>query len=162
MPDTVLVAVIVGGVSSTVAPLLLSALNSRNRRKEKAEDYERLDKVARQAAEAAELLVERQDAAAGKAAEAARLLAINTAEVAETAKESKKTLDTIHGLVNSNLTASMQGEYGSAVREAAALQELIELKKAAGSEPTVEALAALKSARDRIAELGLILSDRRT
>jgi hypothetical protein len=152
MADTVIVAAVVA-VSSTVGPMLVAMVQSRNRRKEKEQDYARQDAVAK-------LLVERQDAAAGKAAEAAQLLAVNTAEVAATALESKKTLDTIHTLVNSNLTASMQAEFNATVREAAMMQEVIDLKRAAGVEPTIETLATLESTKSRISELSAALADR--
>jgi DNA anti-recombination protein RmuC len=159
MADTLIIAGVVAA-SSTFGPVLVAMVQSRNRRKEKEQDYARQDAVAKQAAEAARLLVERQDAAAGKAAEAANLLAVNTAKVAATAQEAKKTLDTIHTLVNSNLTASMQAEFNATVREAAMMQEVIDLKRAAGVEPTIETLATLESTKSRISELNAALADR--
>lgn len=158
-PDNAFVAVVLA-VSSTVSPLLLSMLNSRNRRKEKVEDYARQDAVATQAKEAARLLVERQDAAASKAAEAAQLLATNTAKVAETAERANDKLDVIHTLVNSNMTTALQSEYDAIVREAAMMQEVIELKIAAGSQPTIKTLASLTATKAKIIELGTALADR--
>ena len=153
--DAVLISAVVA--ISTAVQLVLT---SRNTRKEKAQDYARQDEVARQAAEAARLLSDRQDAAALKAEEAARLLAVNTANVAETARESKKTLDTIHGLVNSNLTASKQAEFAATVREAAMMQEVIDLKRASGVEPSIETLATLEATRTKIGEMKAELADR--
>jgi hypothetical protein len=153
--DAVLISAIVA--ISTAAQLVLT---SRAKRKEKDQDYAREDAVAKQAAEAARLLVERQDAMASKAAEAARLLAVNTEAVAKTAQRTSDKLDVIHTLVNSNMTAAMQAELDATVREAAMIQEVMDLKKTSGVDPTVEALAALKSARNKIAELTSTLTDR--
>jgi len=160
--DAVLISAIVA--VSTAVQLVLT---SRAKRKEKDQDYAREDAVAKQAAEAARLLVERQDAMASKAAEAARLLAVNTAAVTETAhvaaesaQRTSDKLDVIHILVNSNMTAAMQAELDATVREAAMIQEVMDLKMAAGTQPAVEALAALESARKKIGELGAALKDR--
>jgi hypothetical protein len=164
--DTVTLGIVVA-VCSTVGPALIAIVQSINKRKEKDQDYAREDAVALQAAEAAKLLVERQDAIAAKTAETARLLAVNTRAVTETAhaaaevaQRTNDKLDVIHVLVNSNMTAAMQAELDATLREAAMIQEVIELKKAAGSEPTVETLAALESARNKIGELGSALKDR--
>jgi hypothetical protein len=141
MADTVIIAGVVAA-SSTIGPVLVAMVQSRNRRKEKEQDYERQDKVAK------------------LAADAARTLETNTAEAFATARESKKTLDTIHMLVNSNLTASMQAEFNATVREATMMQEVIDLKRAAGVEPTIETLATLESTKSRISELSAALTDR--
>jgi hypothetical protein len=153
--------------STVLSPLLLSVLTTRTRRKERIEDFERQDAVALQAAEAAKLLSERQDAAANKAAEAARLLAVNTAKVAETAKDAADTakkandkLDIIHVLVNSNMTAALQAELGATERELALMMEVIELRKGVGRDPNVETLATVEATRNKIGELRATLMDR--
>lgn len=158
--DTVWVALIVSLVAPAVMAVLTSILTTRNRRLEKAEDYARQDAVAAQAAEAAQLLVKRQDAAAAKAAEAATLLVASNERVAKTSAETISKLDVIHALVNSNMTAAMQSEHDATVRELAMMMEVIELKRAAGREPSVEAIAAIESTRRKIVELDNILLDR--
>jgi hypothetical protein len=135
--DAVLISAIVA--VSTAVQLVLT---SRAKRKEKDQDYAR------------------EDAVAARAAEAAKLLSINTAKVAETAQRTSDKLDVIHVLVNSNMTAAMQAELDATVREAAMIQEVMDLKMAAGTQPAVEALAALESARNKITELKAVLAGR--
>jgi hypothetical protein len=158
--DNTITLGIVVAVCSPIGPALVAWVQSRNRRAEKKQDYAREDAVAKQAAEAARLLVERQDAIAARATETAKLLATNTAAVAESAQRTSDKLDVIHVLVNSNMTAAMQAEFDATTREAAMIQEVMDLKRAAGTAPTVEALAALESARAKIAQLGATLADR--
>lgn len=79
---------------------------------------------------------------------------------ADTAKETNGKLDVIHTLVNSQLTAAMQSELDAIVRELAMMLEVIALKKAAGFEPTAEALAALDAAQAKVADLTAKLEDR--
>ena len=146
--------------SSTISPLILSYLTARGRHNERLEDFARQDAVAAQAAEAARLLSNRQDAAASKAADAAKLLVVNTAKVAETAKITNIKLDVIHTLVNSNMTAAMQAELDATTRELAMMGEVIELKRVAGREPNVQALAAIEATKSRISELTAALADR--
>ena len=88
----------------------------------------------------------RQDILAGRAA--------------ELAKETNGKLDVIHTLVNSQLTAAMQSELDAIVREVAMMLEVIALKKAAGFEPTKDALAALDAAQAKVADLTAKLEDR--
>jgi hypothetical protein len=141
MADTVTLGIVVA-ICSTVGPVLVALVQSRNRRKEKAQDYAR------------------EDAVAERAAVAARLLAVNTQKVVDSTQETHDKLDVIHVLVNSNMTAAMQAELDATVREAAMIQEVIDLKRNHGIEPTVEALATLESARKKISELRAELADR--
>jgi hypothetical protein len=69
-------------------------------------------------------------------------------------------LDVIHGLVNSNLTASMRAELEATIRDRASMAELVEIKRAAGHEPSKEALQAIEAADARVAELRASLGDR--
>ena len=69
-------------------------------------------------------------------------------------------LDVIHGLVNSNLTASMRAELEATIRDRASMAELVEIKQAAGHDPSEEALQAVKAADARVAELRASLGDR--
>jgi len=150
-----------------LGPIFRAMYNSFAATKARIRDWNRQDAVAarvemaaEQAKEAARLLVERQDAAAGKAAEAATLLVRNTANVAEAAAATNQKLDVIHTLVNSSMTAAMQSELEATRRLVSGLVEIIDLKKAAGTDPTTEALALVKATNDRIAELSAALSDR--
>ena len=69
-------------------------------------------------------------------------------------------LDAVHVLVNSNMSASMQAELDGAVRELAMMHEVIELKKAAGQEPSKMALDAIIRTEGRIDELQARINDR--
>jgi hypothetical protein len=123
--------------------------------------------VAEQANEAARLLSIRQDESyaatqlvAAQAKEAARLLAENTALVAESASETGKKLDTIHALVNSNMTQAMQSEFEAVGRELTGMKELIELRRSLGQEPSQDALTALAKTQAKLAELESNLIER--
>lgn len=123
--------------------------------------------VAAQANEAARLLSIRQDESyaatqrvAVQAEEAARLLAENTAIVAESASETGKKLDTIHTLVNSNMTQAMQSEFEAVGRELVSMGELIDLRRSMGQEPSQEALNALARTQAKLAELEVNLAER--
>jgi hypothetical protein len=103
----------------------------------------------------------RQDEVAARAAEAARLLLAANERVAETAAVTNGKLDVIHTLVNSNMTAAMQSEFDATTRELAMMREVIRLNKVAGTEPSVDALAAVTATEAKIAELDNQLVDRR-
>jgi cell division septation protein DedD len=75
-------------------------------------------------------------------------------------KEINTKLDTIHTLVNSNMTAAMQSEFDATVRELAMMLEVIELKKSGGLDPSVDAKAAVEITQLKIAELKAQLEDR--
>jgi biopolymer transport protein ExbB/TolQ len=161
MTETFWVAIIVL-FTSVGSPILLAHLTSRRHRRERLEDYERQDRVARRVAEAAERLTKRQDQTAIKAAEAAELLLAANERVAATAGVVNDKLDIIHTLVNSNMSAAMQAELDALETSVAMMTEVIDLKKAAGREPTQDALVALKSARAKVRESKVALADRTT
>jgi len=69
-------------------------------------------------------------------------------------------LDTIHVLVNSNMTAAMQAELDATIRELAMMREVIALNRAAGREPSPEAAEALRNTQLKIDELKAQLEDR--
>jgi hypothetical protein len=69
-------------------------------------------------------------------------------------------LNTIHTLVNSNMTASMQAELDATMRELAMMHEVIDLKRVAGHEPTPGALDAITFTEGKIADLRARLDDR--
>jgi hypothetical protein len=159
MNETVTLALIAVG-----SPLLLSILTgwqlsrakveeAKIRREEKEQEYARLDLVAAKAE------ATRQEQAS-RTEEAAALLLASNLEVANTAKITNGKLDVIHTLVNSSLTGAMQSEADAVARELAMMLEVVELKRAAGKEPTEEVLAAIDATKAKIAELHAKLADR--
>lgn len=162
------VASISAAITSTIAPILLGYFTYRQRRQEKRDEYERTDavaekaeEVAQQAAEAARLLIESNK----EVADIAREVALVTAEATAKTDQKLEVLDQgqkeIHTLVNSSMTAAMQGELLATSGQYAMMVEVIDLKKTQGHQPTVEALAALETTRARVADLTTQLEDRR-
>jgi len=156
--ETVWVALIVV-IGGTMTTLLQAWLIRRG----KAQDYARQDEVAAHAAEAAELLAARQDAAevkadkvARKAAEAASLLLAANERVAEqsahAAEVTNGKLAQIHELVNSNLTRQMEDTRDAQAQQEILMMEVIRLHKAAGREPSKEALDAIAAIRAKVAK----------
>ncbi len=181
MNSSIIVAIIV----AIIAPAVMALLTGRQLRQGKEADWKRQDAVADQAAVAAELLLERQDAVAHKAdlvavqaaeaaklllerqdavadqaAVAAELLVVANERVAKSAEEQAGKLDQIHTLVNSNMTASMQGELDATVAQAVLLEEVIEMRREAGKEPSPETEAALVLTKKKVEELRAALDDR--
>jgi hypothetical protein len=161
-----------------VQAVALLLIQGHQRRAEKREDYRRQDLVAARAAEAAHLLeqrqeesdrqgaetaaklLERQDAIAAQAAEAARLLVANNEQVASSNADTKASLTQIHTLVNSDMTSRMESELAAKRENLVLLREVIELHRAAGREPTTEALATIDAVEAKIAELSNLLAER--
>lgn len=130
-------------VISVIAPLVLSWMTNRNIRSMKQLDWNRQDAVAEQVKLAATALIESN-----------RNAEVNSLKV-------QGQLTAIHTLVNSNLTASLQGELNSTIRELAGLREIVVLTKAAGRDAAAETLAAIALADSKIAELQTTLIDRK-
>jgi len=149
---------------TTLVPLWLSnrrkTADYEEASKAKQEDWARQDAVAKQAAEAAKLLLDRQELDSLKTAEAARLLLAANERVAKSSGEMNEKLDVIHTLTNSKMTEEMQGRLEETQRSLASLEEIVSLKKAAGSEPSPEALGVIKNTKERITELKARLHDR--
>lgn len=149
MNVTILVAVAI--FSSITAPLILSLMQGRQRRKDKEEDWERQDRLAKAAHETAIL--------------AANSLADSSKEIAAVAREqfeiTDNKLDVIHQLVNSNLTAAMEGEMEALVGQRALMVEMLDLKATSG-QPDVspETKKVLYQIDLKIAELRIALADR--
>ncbi len=136
--ENIVLALIVAattGITTTIAPVTMALITARQARKDRQEDYAR------------------QDAVAARAATVARKLSDATST-------SNIKLDAIHTLVNSNMTAALQAEHDAMVREAAMMQEVIDLKRAAGQEPNELAVAAQMATNQRIAELESVLATR--
>jgi hypothetical protein len=89
------------------------------------------------------------------------------AEQAKAQNEQTKTLDKqteqlgiIHALSNSTLSIAMGSELEATRRELAVMGEVVDLRKRAGLEISVETIAAMDRARNRVAELTLLLQER--
>lgn len=82
------------------------------------------------------------------------------AVIGATQAEQGRALAQIHALVNSNLTASMRSELEATVRDVASMREVIALRRAAGHEPSQEAIAAVEATDNRIYELRASLTDK--
>lgn len=106
---------------------------------------------------------EREDAVAQRVAEAAALLVDSNAKVSANAKEVNGKLDTIHDLVNSNMTAAIEDSMMSKKREVVSLKELIAIKLLSKPPipPSEEALGIIKATELQIAELQSRLNDRK-
>lgn len=124
-------AVIVVLIASLVGPAFLSWLNNR-------QTMAREDRANR-----------RQDAIDARLTE-------NNSKLTQL----QRSADEIHVLVNSNLTERMRAELDATVRELVALREIMELKRAAGQEPTADALRVITATVATIAEMRAVLSDR--
>lgn len=159
----VLVAIL-GPIAVAIGAVVQIHFTGKQRRQEKAEEaalrrQEKLEDWARQDA-VAERLSNRQDAIAAQTQETAELLLQNNKDVAITARAANTKLDVIHTLVNSNMTAALQGELDSARANLATLRELIGLRVAQGQEPDEDTRVALKALEDKVGRLAANLHDR--
>jgi len=180
---TALVITAVLGICSAIfasitAPLILAHRTERMHREDMLSDYQRQDKVAAAAAETARAAATQVRDVAAQAAEAASILQAaqaesirRTDEVARLAEQhaartgaklddTNSKLDIIHGLVNSTLSAALQSELDALVTSLAMMNEVIDLKRGGGHEPTAEAVIALQDTEAKITELKGTLADR--
>jgi hypothetical protein len=150
--EAVLVALIVAGVGVFGQYLL------------RRQDFARQDQVAEQAAKAAELLRTRQDQVAAQAAEAARLLLEANERVAEQSAQAfaatQRQLGQIHTLVNSNLTEAQGRELEATRAMLVTMQEVVDLKRQRGVEPSQEAIDAIAATRSRVEALSQSLAQK--
>jgi len=176
----VTLVVSVAGVifASITAPLILARRTEQMHREDMLADYQRQDKVALAAAETARAAAEQVRGVAAQASEAAAALheaqaetIRRTDEVARlSAQQAEDTsaklddtngkLDVIHGLVNSAMTAALTSELDALVTSLAMMNEVIDLKRAGGREPTAEAVIAINGTEAKIAELRDAIADR--
>jgi hypothetical protein len=140
-------------IASVAGPLLLARQVGRRQDRIAAQLKADNKRVADQAAEAARLLVERQDAADAQRALAAELL------VSANERLGGK-LDTIHILVNSNMTEALQGQLDRTDEVLIMLREMVDLNRTAGREPSAATLAYIKATEDKAAELRAAQNDR--
>jgi len=129
----VLAALVIATFASIVSPIVVAVLASRS----KSEEWARQDEVAR-------VLV----AADKQKLDAQRMIDIK--------------LETIHKLVNSNLTAALQSEYDARTAELVTLIELTDLKKAQGKQPTAATIDRIAATKAKLTELRITLDARAT
>jgi len=160
-----LIAVAVVAIfSSITAPLILAHRTERMHREDQLADYQRQDEVAKEAKETAFAMAAQQDVIIRQqkdATEAARVRDGHAEKLAAAvAKSVDDKLDVLHGLANSTLSAAIESELGALETSLAMMNEVIDLKKAAGIEPTREAIIAMQATGAKIAELRATLADR--
>jgi hypothetical protein len=154
--------------ASVTAPLLIYLLMGRQTRATQKAEWDRQDARDKERKEREDAVAEEAKGAAAKTA--ATLLAAN-GEVASALVETNgvtndkldildKNVERVHTLVNSDKTAAMQRDLDSAERELILLEEIVDLKAAAGAQPKPETLGAIDATRRKIAELLLELEDR--
>lgn len=148
-------------ITSTMASVIAPIVQSRAARKQKLEDYARQDVVAAQAAESSRAAAERQEKAASLLLAANERVAASTESTKVKLEEVKVLGEKTHALSNSNLTAVMklalnasERELSSMMRELSINEELISLKRAAGHDPSPEAITVIAGTRADIATLG--------
>lgn len=139
--EAVYLALIVA-VPAFLSPLFLAWLTNRNLRKVKEQDWAR------------------QDVVAAKAERTAELLRKNNLAVALATAETQKQLKIIHTLVNSTLTAALQGRVDAVRKAIGLMHRIIELNKGIGIEPTIAALAEIEASEKEVADLELNITDR--
>lgn len=135
-----LVSVVVTGI---LTPVVVSFVQYILQRRKNIEDYAR------------------QDAVAAKLLAANERVAAATESTKDKLEEVKVIGEKNHALSNSALTAVMQltlnateRELGSMIRELSAKEELIEIKRLSGHDPTPDAIATIAVIRASIATLG--------
>jgi hypothetical protein len=134
--------IVVALIVSVFSPILVSVLTNHQHARERKMDWAR------------------QDAVAAQAAEAASLLLAENKRVAATAANTNNKLDTIHILVNSNMTKAMQAELDATRRDLASLREVARLNEEAGRPRSEEAHGVIEETALRIAKLDAELRDR--
>jgi hypothetical protein len=110
------------------------------------QDFARQDQVAAQAAEAARLLLQANERRAKQSAQ----------EFAATQRQ----LAQIHTLVNSNLTEAQGRELEATRAMLITMQEVVDLKRKGGVEPSQEAIDAIDATRSRVDALSRDLAQK--
>ena len=166
IPDVLWYAIIISFFSA-VSPLSLAYLTNKHTRRDRAEDWARQDAVAAKAAHTADLLVTSNLRMADQAAVAAHLLLEDNKKVAATAAEAVASaasasakLDTIHTLVNSQMTAAIQSELDAVQRELVLMLEVVAMRASSGAPSNGAAAASVVATKAKIAELTATLKER--
>jgi hypothetical protein len=132
-----------------VLPIIRTAQDSRTRAAE-----------LRAANERADILADRVEGVRKQAVVAADILKRNTEAQVTIAAGVNGKLDTIHGLVNSTLTAAMQAALGAKLGARVFLQRLVDAERAAGKTPEKEDIDALATLDTEIADMRTVIDDR--
>lgn len=161
------VAVLVAVVGPTAITLVQGRQRAQDRREEsriraeeRREDWARQDEVADRLARRTDEAAARAHEVAMQTQEAAQLLLVNNRAVAAQSRAANTKLDVIHTLVNSNMTAALQGELDAARAQLVTLRELIGLRVAQGQEPNDDTRSALATLEDKVGRLAANLRDR--
>lgn len=141
MDTTVWIAIV--GISGPVLMVIVTAIM---RQWEKKEEHARQDAVVEAAKMANESLVDGQK-------EAARLLVSNNKQVALLGRETRDNLGVIQHQLNSEKTETRRGALDSCIAQLALMKEVVDLKKSAGHEPTIEAAAAIIALEKRVLDM---------
>jgi DNA anti-recombination protein RmuC len=174
------IGALVALTTGTVAPVLLAYLSAKQQREharqqaevarqQRFDDYARQDAVAARLEQTALIAKEQAERTASavtqvvaQGEDAAKALRENKTQLAMVANTTDKKLDVIHVLVNSSMTEALQNEHDAVVRERALIQEMIELKKKMGHEPSKETIETLGVITNKIADLKEALDIRKT
>lgn len=115
---------IIALVASIISPMMLALVTAWVQHRKTRADWEREDEKERKALEREKLL-----------------------------RENSNKLDSIHSLVNGNLSKALRGRYDSTLRELASLEDLVVLKHKLGMEPTAQTMLAIRVAKDSLTDL---------
>jgi len=137
MDTTTVVVAVIGAVGIIVSPALLAYFTGRQRRAEKVQDWARQDEVAARVRDVA-------------------------AVAAKTDRVVNDKLDTIHDLVNSNMTAAKRGELDARRARVVLMREILALHATSGRPATAAALAAIEEEERMITDLAAEVEDRLT
>jgi hypothetical protein len=117
------------------SPIIVARMNAAQRHAERQEDHARQDKVREQVAEAARLQVEQN-----------KKVAVSTAATNEKLEE-------IHVAVNSNLDQAQREALEAKDMLVLVMEEIIELKRSNGVQPSEATMDTLQRTRQRALEL---------
>ena len=147
------VIAIVAFIASLASPIIVAKLTNDAQEAKENREVERQELVATKAEES-------RAAAADEIKKTAQLLEENTRLATESAAETHAQLAQVHTLVNSDKTAGLERERDALIANLALMTEVVDLKRAAGSEASESTVAALELTRARIGELESQLADR--
>ena len=161
--DEIAIITIISAGCAGISPVILAWLTGRQNTAMRRDQYAREDEISSRTAEAARLLlVANERVAASTAATNKKIDTTN--ETLATANENlgkiKSLSETIHALVNSNLTASKQAELDATKHTLSVMREMLDIKKAIGIEPTPEVLSEISGTEKRISALTAEMADR--
>jgi len=150
---TALIVAVPTMLTAVAVPIILRLLDMKERREKEDRDDRRTGEIARRVEEVARVTKQRGDTATDE-------IFKNRQATVDSASVTNEKLDKIHGLVDGTMSTAIQSELDATKRELAMMNELIEMRKAHGQEPTRIALDALASTSGRIVELTKQMADR--